>query len=270
MATFVISLRATIRYYTLSGYFMSVVMNSIFMILTAWVIRNVVAPTGIPDAFHAMTGYADYLTFVVLGYSFNGFLIAAAARGGSTIYEEQAYGTVELLFLAPMSRFTWMLAKALSPILTSGLDLLVILSFGAAFFGLTINENANLGVALLGVGLTIIALEGISFIMAGVGMIFKQSHAIEVFLIPIFIFISGMMFPVDALPAWVRAFSYAFPVTYGLNVVRRTLIAGTPVSLLTSDFVGLVACAIVYIPAGYFLFRYLEKNAKKSGVLISF
>jgi len=269
--TFAMNLKSIIRYYALSGYLISFLLNPIFMILTAWVINGLVAPGGLPDRFRSLTGFPDYLTFVILGYSFNGFLLAAAVRGGSSIYDEQTQGTVELLFLTPMNRFVWMVAKAMSTIFSSVIDLVIVLAFGSALFGLKLHAGPGAVItALLGLCVTTIALQGVSFILGGVGMIFKQSHAIEVFLIPIFTFMSGMLFPVEALPPWLRAFSYSFPLTYGLDVVRKALMLDAGILETWWDFLGLSLCALVYVPAGYLLFNRLERNAKRLGVLTTF
>ncbi len=265
------NLKSIIRYYALSGYLISFLLNPIFMILTAWIINSLVAPGGLPDRFRDLTGFPDYLSFVILGYSFNGFLLAAAVRGGSSIYDEQTWGTVELLFLTPMNRFVWMAAKALSTIFSSIIDLIIILLFGSTIFGLKLHAGWDaVGTALLGVLLATVALQGVSFILGGFGMVFKQSHAIEVFLIPIFTFISGMLFPVEALPPWLRLFSYSFPLTYGLNIVRKSLLLDAGFVETSWDFLGLLFCALVYIPLGYLLFNRLERNAKRLGVLTTF
>jgi len=269
--TFVMNLKSTIRYYALSGYLISFLLNPIFMILTAWIINRLVAPSGLPDKFYALTGFPDYLSFVILGYSFNGFLLATAVRGANSIYEEQTQGTVELLFLTPANRFVWMAAKASSTIYTSVIDLALVAIFGSALFGLKLRAGPPAALtALLAILLTVVALQGVSFILGGIGMIFKQSHAIEVFLIPVFTFLSGMLFPVEALPGWVQLFSYAFPLTYGLHIVRRSLLLDLQIGALASDFIGLIACAAVYIPIGYLMFNSLERNAKRLGVLTTF
>ncbi len=269
-ATFISDFKGLVRYHTLRGYLFSALLTPAFMIMTAWVVNNIVAPTGVPDYFLRLTGYSSYLGFVVLGYAFNGFLMAAIMRGGGAVYEEQMAGTLELVFLSPMTRFTWLFGKSMAAMINSVTDLAIIIAFGYAAFRLQFSLATGLAGAFLGAVLTIIALEGFSFVWAGLGLTLKEPHAFAVLLVPTLALISGLMFPVEALPSWVRLVSYGFPLTYGLTIIRNSLLAGAQISALSFEFGALGVCIVVYVVLGYAIFRRMESVAKRKGVLSTF
>ncbi|MFQ5950612.1 MAG: ABC transporter permease [Candidatus Geothermarchaeales archaeon] len=269
-ATFVSTIKSVIRYYTPTGYVASYLLLPITMIATAWVVSRIVSPTGSPDFFVQTTGYTDYLTFVIVGYAFNGVMFSSVNRGGEAVYREQVEGTLEMIMLTPSSRFTWILSKTSASILDTVFSLFTILLLGEMLFGLEFHGGLNVVVALAGALLTLVALEGVSLVFVGIGLVLKQPHVIAVLLQPVVIFLSGMMFPVESLPQWIQPISGAIPLTYGLNIVRRSLLLGWDVEMLSGDFLVLAVFAVVLIPVGYYFYRALEKRAMQTGAIRTF
>ncbi len=269
-ATFVSTMKSVIRYYTPTGFIASYLLLPITMIGTAWVVSRIVSPTGTPDFFVQITGYSDYLTFVIVGYAFNGLMFSSVSRGGDAVYREQVEGTLEMIMLTPSSRFTWILSKTSASILDTLFSLIAILLLGEIIFGLEFQGGFNAVVAVAGTLLTVVALEGVSLVFVGIGLVLKQPHVIAVLLQPFVIFLSGMMFPVESLPQWIQPISGAIPLTYGLNIVRRSLLLGWDLEMLAGDFLALGLFAVVLIPMGYYFYRALEKRAMETGAIRTF
>jgi len=73
---------------------------------------------------------------------------------------------------------------------------------------------------------------------------------------PLFL-LSGALFPVDNLPAWVRVFSYLDPLTYGVDGLRGTL-AGFSYLPLAMDLAVLSLFSLVFIILGAWFFERCE------------
>lgn len=269
-AVFISNIKDILRYFTIKGYILVSLMAPIFLIATSWVVASMLMRSGGLDNFLKLTGYEDYIGFVILGYSFNGFLVATVFRGGEALYDEQRYGTLELVLITNASRFAFMLGKASAAMVNALIDMVIIISMGLMLFGIRFYIGVNLVIALSGFMLTIMALIGYSFFLAGIGMILKEPHAISVMMVPVLIFLSGFMFPVEALPFPIRLISYTFPLTYGLKIVRGSLLGGLGMAALWYDLLILIACIMVYTPLGYLTFKLLEKRAKNVGTLHKF
>src|SRR5207245_10970848 len=82
----------------------------------------------------------------------------------------------------------------------------------------------GLVVAIAGIGITLVALQGFGFVMAALGLHWKQPYAVAMIMSPVLILLSGMTFPASILPAWLLPFSQAIPLTHGLRIVRDAIL----------------------------------------------
>lgn len=219
-----------------------------------------------PGKFFALTGYPSYLAFVVLGVAFNGLAMGALEDGGNAIYEEESNGTWDLLSLAPFNRFVWMFSKTLAGLLTGFIDFFAVLALGTLVFDVA-PTMSGLGIAILGILGTLVALQGLGFLMAALGLVWKQPYALAFILAPMLILLSGMMFPVAALPAWTHPLSNAIPLTHGLEIVRDAILLDAGLVELLPIFGRLALSGAAFMTIGFIAFRFMETRAREMGVL---
>jgi ABC-2 type transport system permease protein len=79
--------------------------------------------------------------------------------------------------------------------------------------------------------------------------------------------ISGVYYSVDILPAWMQTLSKLSPFTYVLEGVRGALIDGAPITDMLDLVWPLIVMAVVFIPAGIWVFGRAERYAKRTGKL---
>jgi len=266
VGSFRINLTNQLRWYTFGGWMIASLFRPVFLLASAAVIAHFIAGGGVPPRFFALTGYPSYLAFVVLGMAANGLMLSALDDGGTAIYDEEQSGTWDLLALTPMNRFVWMFAKTMSGMVASLVDFGLVLGAGALLFGLTFTPAGFL-VALLGLGLTIVALQGMAFLMAAAGLFWKQPYALSMMFSPLLVFLSGMMFPVEALPGWVRVFSDVLPLTHGLRILREAMLRGAGVEQLAPAFGALLLTGAAFLVVGWAAFTTIEKRARRAGAM---
>ncbi|MCA1813629.1 MAG: ABC transporter permease [Halobacteriales archaeon] len=254
------------RWYTFGGWMIASLFRPVFMLASAAVIAHFIAGGGVPPRFFALTGYPSYLAFVLLGMSANGLMLSSLDDGGTAIYDEENAGTWDLLALTPMNRFVWMFAKTLSGMVASLIDFALVLVVGALLFGLSFTPG-GFAVAFVGLVLTLVALQGMAFLMAAAGLFWKQPYALSMMFAPLLIFLSGMMFPVEALPGWVQPLSQALPLTHGLRILREAMLRGTGLGALLPSFGMLLATGAVFMLVGYVAFTTLERRARAKGAM---
>lgn len=265
-STFGANLLSQIRTYTLSGWTITSILSPVFLFAGAYVVMLFLGQGDSPGRFFELTGYPSYLAFVVLGVAFNGLAMGALEDGGNAVYEEESNGTWDLLSLAPFNRFVWMFAKTLTGLLTSFIDFFAVLLLGAFVFSFAPTWH-GLGVAILGIMLTLLALQGFGFVMAALGLVWKQPFAIAFILSPIIILLSGMMFPIAVLPVWLHPFSNALPLTHGLTIVRDAILLDRGLVELAPVFGRLALSGAAFMIVGFTAFRFMEKKAREMGVL---
>lgn len=265
-STFGANLRSQIRGYTMTGWAVSSIVSPIFLFAGAWVVLRFLTGGANPPRFEELTGYPSYLAFVVLGVAFNGLVQSVLEDGGNAVYEEESNGTWDILALAPFNRFVWIFAKTLAGLLTGFVDFFAVLLMGALVFDFA-PTLGGLGVALLGMALTLVALQGFGYTMAAIGLVWKQPYAIAFLLSPALILLSGMVFPVAVLPGWLQTIAQAIPLTHGLHIIRDAILLDRGLVELLPDFGKLILTGAVFMAVGFTSFHRMEKRAQAEGVL---
>jgi uncharacterized phage infection (PIP) family protein YhgE len=77
---------------------------------------------------------------------------------------------------------------------------------------------------------------------------------------------SGANVDINSLPVFMRAISYALPLTRGI-LSARLLIAGKSLSEAMPLILGELGIGLIYGVLGYFLFMWFEVVAKRRGTL---
>ena len=265
-STFKAALLGQFRGYTLSGWTISAILSPVFLFAGAFVVLRFLGQGASPSRFFELTGYPSYVAFVILGVAFNGLGMSALEDGGNAVYEEESNGTWDVLSLAPFNRFVWMFAKTLAGLVTGFVDFFAVLALGSLVFGVTPTLHGLL-VALVGIALTLVALQGLGFFMAALGLRWKQPFALAFILSPVLVLLSGMMFPVQVLPSWLQPLANAIPLTHGLTIVRDALLLDRGFSDLVPVFARLVVSGAILMAIGFFSFRYMETRARERGIL---
>lgn len=221
----------------------SVTMPFLFLIFLGAGFSAVKFP-GLPAGF----SYIDFLVPGILGMS---MLFAATTAGISLLWDRQ-FGFLKEVMVAPVSRLSIMLGRTFGGITTAFLQSLLLIVF-ALFIGFHIVSIAGLFMAfgfMLLIGLVFISigliLASVMTDMQGFGLI------LNLLIFPIF-FLSGAIYPVSALPGFIRYVTYANPLTYGVDGMRGALL-GVSVFPVWMDAAILGAIAIAMLALGAYSF----------------
>ncbi|MFN8427651.1 MAG: ABC transporter permease [Anaerolineales bacterium] len=85
---------------------------------------------------------------------------------------------------------------------------------------------------------------------------------------------SGAIFPLEVLPAWIRPVGYAMPITYWLELMRRSLIGDVAQAFPTMarfsnlELLGILsALTILFGVVAVFIFRWCDHIARERGMI---
>jgi ABC-2 type transport system permease protein len=138
-----------------------------------------------------------------------------------------------MLIVAPFAHY-WivigkMLAAALAAILQALLLLIVLALLGY------VAQETRFGILLIGLIATSLACAGIGMLVAAFTRTLDNFAAIMNFVIfPVF-FLSGSLYPVNQLPALLKAVALANPYTYGVDLLKHATLGDLP-SGMGADF----------------------------------
>jgi ABC-2 type transport system permease protein len=200
----------------------------------------------------AGTGYIGFLAPGIIGMT---LLFSSSMQGMSVLWDKE-FGFLKEIMVAPVSRVSLVLGRIAGGTTTSMLQ-------GLLIFGASLAMGFRLpGAGALALGLVFMLLIAFTFI--GLGLVFAsrmrdmQGFGIVMnFIIFPFFFLSGALTPLENFPWFIRALSYADPLTYGVDGLRAALIghSSLPVAI---DLAVMIGFALVMLFLGAYFFERSE------------
>ncbi len=210
----------------------------------------------------------SYFTFALIGGAFLRYLELGSHAFSANLRDEMLMGTIEPLLVTAtpitisiLGPSSWMLIQG--TILVTG-QLLLGLLVGADF------SQANWGAALVVLLISMVTLVTYGIISAAFVIVYKRSDPMNWFINSIAYVFSGVFFPVELFPPWLRLVSYALPFTYALRALRGALMRGAPLSELAPDIAVLSAFAAVLTPLSIWALRFAIRRMKATGELVHY
>jgi ABC-2 type transport system permease protein len=163
---------------------------------------------------------ADYLMFLFPGVLIMAAQVPAIAAGASIVWDRQS-GFLREMLVAPVRRSTLLIGKCLGGATVATFQGSVVLA-SVGLIG--IPYRLDLFVLLVAeLWLTALAITVLGAMLA-VSISRPQTFntALSV-LVTLLVFLSGLMFPISAMPTWMAVVSLANPLTYALDAMRRTV-----------------------------------------------
>ncbi len=163
-----------------------------------------------------------------------------------TIAREWERGTMEQLISTPVSPLELMVGK-LSPYLVIGLaDTALCAGMGVWWFGVPF--RGNLAVLFISSTLFLCVVLSLGYFLSVAlksQLAASQASLIATFL-PAFL-LSGFIFPIDQMPAFIQVVTHIIPARYFMSIIRAVFLKGTPLVLLWEDLLALFLFATVLI-----------------------
>lgn len=215
--------------------------------------------------------------FIFLGNAFYLFVMAVIVGISFGVQDDrERYRTLKYIYLAPVSLPVYLLGRSAAQVLTGGAAVLVTLAFGLVFFHLPLHWNGidwPLFAASMAIGTIALALIGL--IVAGITLLTAhQNELVGVAVASALYLVSGAIFPLEVLPRWISAAGYTFPVTWWLELIRRSLVGSAAAASpsLAARSTGEVIAILLFQTIGlagvaWLAFRGCESRARERGLL---
>lgn len=214
-----------------------------FMLVLGFGLNSVVR---IPD-----TG-GGYFEFIIPGIVAMSVLFTSVFAGIQIIWDKQ-FGFLKETLVAPVSRLEIMLGQTFGGATTAFVQGLIILVL-SLFIGLSLSSAAGFVIAFL-----FMVLIGIAFTAFGIAIASRMEdmHGFQLVMnfvvFPIF-GLSGALFPISSLPAWVQPLTLLDPLTYGVEGIRYGLTGASQINPGVC-FLVLAGFCVLMTVVGAWLFR---------------
>src|SRR6266508_3643999 len=207
----------------------------------------------------------SYFAFVIIGVAFSEYMVIGMGAIGESIREGQTTGTLELMLLSPTRLVITLFSSSLWSYVFATLRVLVYLLVGAAL-GMRFGQ-ANLPFALVALLISIVSFNGLGLFAASVIILMKRGDVLG-WAVRISSFVlSGVYYPIDVLPGWLRFVGQALPLTHSLELLRRSLLLGQGFAQLWGELLILMALILVLLPLGVLVCHGAIRIAQTDGSL---
>ncbi len=202
-------------------------------------------------------GDITYLQFFFPGIIGMTILFSSIFSAISIIWDKE-FGYMKEILVAPVSRTSIVVGKALSGTIVSTLQALIIL---------LLFPVVGLSLDFIQISATIVVSFLLSFTMSSIGILiatfyqsFESFSVIMNFIVMPMFFLSGAMYPVKRLPTVFEIISRINPLTYGVDALKNILLSGRsgemgPDFSLLLDVTVVLAVSVVFIILGTIAFK---------------
>ena len=153
------------------------------------------------------------------------------------VVREREIGTLEQIMVTPLRPWELVVGKTLPFALLGLLDVVMIALIGVFWFGVPFRGSPL--VLLLGNVLFLMSSVGIGLFISTICSTQQQAQISTFFFsMPAFI-LSGFVFPLENLPAWIQYLTYINPLRYFLVIIRGVFLKGNGLDILWPQMLAL-------------------------------
>ena len=173
-------------------------------------------------------------------------LVVTANLASMAIVREKELGTLEQLNVTPLRRWELVVGKLLPYGLIAMVDVLLVVAVAVFWFEIPLRGSFPLLVAMS--LLYVLCTLALGLFISTISATQQQAMmtATFFFLTPM-IYLSGFIFPIENMPAVMRAVTYVIPLRYFLVIVRGIFLKGIGLDLLWPQAAALAAWGIVVL-----------------------
>ena len=185
---------------------------------------------------------------------------------GQYIRTEQLQGTIEQLFLAPVSRVTIIFGRFSRTFLTD----LAIIGYTVLLIGLVGHQPIfiiNPLMFVLVFAFLELAVLGFGLIFAGITFRVKSFNVLANLAQFLVIGLCGIFIPLTALPTPVRLVSLGIPFTYFADLLRNAAAGTSTILSLVIELPLALGLAVLTFFVGLAFFKITEKSAQERGMI---
>jgi ABC-2 type transport system permease protein len=144
------------------------------------------------------------------------------------LVRERETGTLEQLAVMPFRPVDVIVGKIAPYFLLASIDLVIVTVVGMLLFGVPFNGSVL--VFALGAALFLFAVLGIGVLISTVSQNTGQAIQLAILTLLPQVLMSGMIFPLIAMPWAVRWMGYLMPLTYFTMISRGEFLRGSPIT----------------------------------------
>lgn len=226
---------------------------------TFYYLARAVGPGFRPDGM-------DYYSFLLAGTALYTFLMLGVGAFVEAVREAQASGTMEVLMNTNTSPAVTIGLSAGASVAGRLLHSFVYIAVGLLLFSVPLHSPNLLGCTLV-LALVTLLVMAIGILGAALQVWIQRGSLLTWVLGALGSLLTGLMFPVSALPHWLQLVARAVPLTYALSAFRIALLQQGTMAELAEPLAILALFTAALLPLSLGVFSLIVRHARRDGSL---
>jgi ABC-2 type transport system permease protein len=215
--------------------------------------------------FEHNAGTDNFLGYIVVGTTVWMWQNIVLWDVGFALRQEQWRGTLESNWVSPTNRFSFLVGNSLTQLISVMSFILVSYLEFTLFFGMRFEGSPAL--ALLVMLFAIPSIYGLGFAFASLVIAAKEAQNFVFLVRGIVMIFCGITFPLSVLPSWMQGVALWLPQTHIIAAMRMALLTEAGLAGLRSELIILSVFGVFWMTAGYSLFKWMDRRARRTGVI---
>ncbi len=198
------------------------------------------------DAENAIYGQgAEFMDFFVPGIMAFVVYLLTTLLTLITFVGERSTGTLDRLLATPIKESEIVGGYAIAFSILGTIQAAILLTVGILVFNITVVGNVLL--AFSAIAILAIVCQALGILLSSLAT--REAQAVQFLpfiILPAFL-LSGIFWPIEAIPAWLRPASYLVPPTYAVDACRAVFLRGWGIDKIWIDIVALLIFAVVFL-----------------------
>lgn len=211
-----------------------------------------------------LEGYGGYFPFVIIGFSFMGYLQVGLSSFAGTLSGEQMQGTLEATIGAGVSPLMLSLVSPMFGYIRVTIRTGFYLLLAYLFLGMP-ELSVNIPVLILTIVISLLPYTGLGMISGAFILVFKRGNPVNMFYGGLSMLISGVYFPYEMLPAPIQYLAQVFPLTHCLTAIRGVLLRGYGFQEVSQNLLILLIMGVIFVVAGIISIHFANRKALLDG-----
>jgi ABC-2 type transport system permease protein len=192
-------------------------------------------------------------SFMIPGLMAMILLMFTTLLTATAIVRERELGTIEQLIVTPIRAIELIIAKVTPYILVSFFIVVEVLAGGVIVFGVPIKGSVPL---LLGLSsLFLITALGQGILISTLARTQLEAFLLTFATVLPSVFLSGLFFPIEAMPGWLQAITYLVPARYAMVIMRGIILKGVGLEILREQVVAVTIFSVVMVALAAMRFK---------------
>ncbi|HQY31449.1 MAG TPA: ABC transporter permease, partial [Thermomicrobiales bacterium] len=196
----------------------------------------------------------SYIDFFVPGILAMALMNSGIIGLSTTFVTYREKGILRRIKVTPFSLTQFISARIVTALIIAVLQSVILLASGKILFGMTIRGNPLL--ILLTIIIGGLAFLSIGFAISGIARNTETAASYANLITFPMLFLSGVFFPIDSLPAWLQGITRLLPLRYLVDALREPIMRGKGISDSWISLLVLIGIAIVSMAIAVRFFKW--------------